>query len=87
MKLKRIYNRFLIHRWELGFIENSIHDIIEGKEFQIKYVKFPFEGRWYADPFILDYNTEEVILLVEDFSDRDQKGKISKLVIDRKKWF
>lgn len=85
MKLKRIYNRFLIHRWELGFIENSIHDIIEGKEFQIKYVKFPFEGRWYADPFILDYNTEEVILLVEDFSDRDQKGKISKLVIDRKK--
>lgn len=85
MKLKRIYNRFLIHRWELGFIENSIHDIIEGKEFHIKYVKFPFEGRWYADPFILDYNNEEVILLVEDFSDRDQKGKISKLVIDRKK--
>ena len=82
--LKKCYNSILIHRWELGFIENPINDIIEGKEFQIKYVSFPFEGRWYADPFILEYNDEEIVLLVEDFSDSDQKGKISKLVIDRK---
>ena len=84
MFIKSIYNKLLIHRWELGFIENPIHDIIEGKEFQIKYVIFPFEGRWYADPFILEYNDEEIILLVEDFSDTDQKGKISKLVIGRR---
>ena len=81
---KKWYNEILIHRWELGFIENPIYDIIEGQEFQIKYVKFPFERRWYADPFILEYNDEEIVLLVEDFSDTDQNGKISKLVIDRK---
>ncbi len=84
MTIKNIYNRILIHRWEIGFIENPINDIIEGKEFKVKYVKFPFEGRWYADPFILEYSDEEILLLVEDFSDTDQKGKISKLVIDRK---
>ena len=84
MYLKSLYNRVVLHRWELGFIESPIHDIIEGKEFQIKYVNFPFEGRWYADPFILEYNDEEIVLLVEDFSDSDQKGKISKLFIDRK---
>ena len=84
MIIKSIYNKLLIHRWELGFIENPINDIIEGNEFQIKYVTFPFEGRWYADPFILEYNNEVIVLLVEEFSDSDQKGKISKLVIDRK---
>lgn len=84
MFIKSIYNKIVHHRWELGFIESPIRDIIIGKEFQIKYVSFPFEGRWYADPFILEYNDEEIVLLVEDFSDSDQKGKISKLVIDRK---
>lgn len=82
--LKKWYNDILIHRWELGFIENPIHEIIEGKELQIKYVKFPFEGRWYADPFILEYNDKEIVLLVEDFSDTDKKGKISRVIIDRK---
>ena len=84
MLIKCIYNKIVHHSWELGFIDSPIRDIIEGKECQIKYVKFPFEGRWYADPFILDYNDEVILLLVEDFSDTDQKGRISKLVIDRK---
>lgn len=81
---KTIYSKIVLHRWELGFVENPIPEVIKGKDIQIKYVKFPFEGRWYADPFILDYTAEEIILLVEDFSDTDQKGKISKLIIDRK---
>lgn len=84
MSLKSIYNTVVLHYWKLGFIENPIHEVIKGMDFHITYVKFPFKGRWYADPFILDYNDEEIVLLVEDFSDTDQKGKISKLVIDRK---
>ena len=85
MFVKSVYNKIVHHRWELGFIENPIHDVIEGKEFQIKYLRFPFEGRWYADPFILEYNDDEIVLLVEDYSDSDQKGKISQLLIDRHK--
>ena len=83
MSLKELYNRILIHRWELAFLDSSLADVIDGKEFTVNYVRCPFHGRWYADPFILDYNDEEIILLVEDYSDSDRKGKISKLVVDR----
>lgn len=82
--LKLLYNKLVHHRWDLGFIDSSIVDVLNGKGFKVNYVKYPFHGRWFADPFILDYNDEEIILLVEDYSDSDKKGKISKLVIDRK---
>ncbi len=74
----------ILHRWNLGFIENSINEVLQGDDLRIRYVKYPFHGRWYADPFILDYDEDEIILLVEDYSDSDKKGKISKLQIDRK---
>lgn len=84
MSLKELYKRILIHRWDLAFLESSVADIVGGKEFKVNHVKSPFHGRWYADPFILDYDDQEIVLLVEDYSDSDKKGKISKLVIDRK---
>lgn len=83
MFVKSIYNRVVCHRWELAFVKNSISDILNGKEFKIEKVMFPFCGRWYADPFILDYDEKEIVLLVEDYSDSDKKGKISRLTIDR----
>ncbi len=83
MTIKGIYNRIVLHRWNLGFVENSIGEILRGDDLTIKYVKYPFKGRWYADPFILDYDDEKIFLLVEDYSDSNKKGIISKLVIDR----
>ena len=82
--LKLLYNKLVHHRWDLGFIDSSIVDVLNGKGFKVNYVKYPFHGRWFADPFILDFDDEEIILLVEDYSDSDKKGKISKLVIDSK---
>lgn len=84
MFIKELYNKMILHRWNLGFIENSINEVLQGDDLRIRYVKYPFHGRWYADPFILDYDEDEIILLVEDYSDSDKKGKISKLQIDRK---
>ncbi len=79
-----VYGKIVRHRWELGFVEKSIYEIIQGDDLRIRYVKYPFHGRWFADPFILDYNEDEIFLLVEDYSDADKKGKITKLQIDRK---
>lgn len=84
MSLKSIYNRIVLHRWEIGLVGDSIEGLIRGDALFVKKIQFPFNSRWFADPFILDYNDEEIILLVEDYSDSDKKGKISKLVIDRK---
>lgn len=83
MFLKQIYNHIVLHRWDLAFVVNPVSDIIEGKQLKIERVKLPFHGRWYADPFILEYDEKEIVLLVEDYSDADKKGKISKLTIIR----
>ncbi len=82
--IKSIYNKMIIHRWDLGFITNSMDDILNGKEPSVQRVKSKYSDRWFADPFILSYDEHEIILLVEDFWDTDQLGRISKIVIDRK---
>ena len=84
MWFKKVYRSIVAHWWKLAIIENSIKGVIENEDLRFINVKYPFLNRWYADPFILDYDDQEIILLVEDFSDADKKGKISKLVIDRK---
>lgn len=84
MFLKELYRSVVLHRWDLAFVENTVESILKGDSIRVKRVKYPFQGHWFADPFILDYDEKEIILLVEDFSDADKKGKISKLVIDRK---
>ncbi len=84
MWFKKVYRSIVAHWWKLAIIENSIKGVIENEDLIFINVKYPFLNRWYADPFILDYDDQEIILLVEDFSDTDKKGKISKLVIDRK---
>ena len=82
--LKEIYNKLVLHRWSIAFAENSLDDVLNGKKIQLKYVKHDFKKRWFADPFILDSDDEKINLLVEDYSDSDKKGKISRLIVNRK---
>jgi len=83
MWFKKVYRSIVAHWWKLAIIENSIKGVIEHEDLRFINVKYPFHNRWYADPFILDYDDQEIILLVEDYSDTDKKGKISKLTIIR----
>lgn len=83
MSLQKIYREIILHTWQIGFTEDPMESIVNGKLKNIRYVKHHYKNRWWADPFILDYNDQEVFLLAEDFCDEDKKGKISKLVIDR----
>lgn len=84
MLLKEIYRQIVLHRWNLAFLDNTVEEIVLGKELRYRYVKHPYKNRWFADPFVLDYDNESIVLFVEDYADVDKKGKISKLVIDRK---
>lgn len=83
MFLKEIYNRIIIHRWNLAFIVESMDAILAGKVIELKNVNYAFLGRWFADPFILSFDDNEIVLLVEDYWDSDRLGRISKLVVDR----
>ena len=83
MSLKDIYRGIVLHKWNIGFVDDSLDSIMGGNIKHVQYVKHNYKNRWWADPFILDYNEKEIILLAEEYCDEDKKGKISKLIIDR----
>ena len=47
------------------------------------WMKHSYKDRWYADPFILDVTDNEIIVLVEEWYDPLQRGRISKLIVDK----
>lgn len=82
--LKKIYRKFTNWRWEIGFVDNSFAGLVDGEPLKVHWVELPFRDRWFADPYILDYNEEEIIVLGEEYSDELLRGRIAKLVVDRK---
>lgn len=85
MKIReKLYSIAYEQRWTIGFIEQPIKDVIEGKAYDVKYVKGMPHDRWFADPFILDYNSNTIIVLVEEFCYKIKRGRIAKLIIDRR---
>lgn len=81
--IKRLY-RFLCNwRWEVGFVQNDIDSVLRGDTIDVRWVRLPFTGRWFADPFILEITGNEIVLLCEEYSDELKRGRLAKLVIDR----
>lgn len=75
------YNQF----WNIGFCEQTPEELIhEGGLGQIKWLKHSYHDRWFADPFILRANKNEIVVFVEECLMESPKGIICELVIDRK---
>lgn len=83
MSLKAIIKRYSSEIWNIGFILNDIEDIFRGNPLQIRWINHTCEQSWFADPFILDVTDTEIYLLVEEFYKPFQRGRITRLVIDR----
>ena len=69
-------------RWQIGIVEKSLEGIVNGEELRVQWPANPFHDRWFADPFVLSVNGNEVTLLVEDFRYKDGKGRISRIIVD-----
>lgn len=82
--IKRIYKYCVKHKWEIGFLENTVEDILDGQKPKVWWVKHCYRDRWFADPFILSEDQETITLLVEEYYDPIELGRIAKLVIDKK---
>lgn len=80
----KLVKKLLSTRWEIGFVKNTMADIVEGKPLQYQWVKNPFKGHWFADPFILDVTDDEIFVLVEDMPTPAVKASLAKLTISRK---
>ncbi|WP_273534146.1 glucosamine inositolphosphorylceramide transferase family protein [Prevotella aurantiaca] len=83
MLLKTFIKKLTNERWNIGFIQNSTNDIINGHDIEVKWIIHNFKDSWFADPFILDVTDKEITLLVEEFYKPIGKGRIAKLIIDR----
>jgi len=85
--IKKILYHFINdQKWTLGFIEQPLKDIVEGKPYVIKYMEGMPHGRWFADPFILDYDEDRIQVLAEEFCFNLHRGRIARLSIDRKSY-
>lgn len=71
--------------WLLGICLNGFEDL---KNNQIHWVSNgKYSGKkWFADPFILHYDSNHINLLVEEFDYKVHRGRIAKITIDRSDW-
>ena len=70
-------------KYNIGFVDENLGAIIAGEPINVNWMKHPYKDRWFADPFILDVTDDEIIVLVEEWYDPIQRGRISKLTINR----
>ena len=84
--INRISNYVKATKYNIGFIDGDLESVIEGNCncIRVNWLKHNYHDRWFADPFILDVTESELVVLVEEWYDPIQRGRISKLVIDRR---
>ena len=81
--LKKINDKYMSEIWNIGFVYLNKEKILESDNFDVKWLKHNYKDRWFADPFILKIDSQEIVLLAEDYLIASEKGRISKLTIDR----
>ena len=84
MDLRQRIKSFSNECWNIGFIQNSLDGILNGEDIRVKWVKHSYKKSWFADPFILDVTDSEIHVLVEEFYEPIQRGRISRVIVDRK---
>ena len=84
MKLyPKLLNKTKATKYNIGFVSCPLKSILEGDTFSVNWLKHSYKDRWFADPFILDMTDNEIRILVEEWYDPIQRGRISRLVVDR----
>lgn len=82
--LIKAYKKLTYTDWRIAFAENSLESIVNGEDIKLHVMTSDFDDRWFADPFILDVTDSEIIVLAEVVSDDTRRGRIAKLIVDRK---
>lgn len=77
-------NKLTVGIWNIGFIESSISDIMEKKEYKIKWMRHKYRDRFFADPFIFQEDDNFYVILAEEYKFFDHVGRIVKLTVEKK---
>lgn len=71
-------------RYDLALIEPRNGTTFTQSEWKLNLINNPYKKeKWFADPFILDYNDREIVLLAEEMDYQLGRGRIARLLIDR----
>lgn len=79
----KIMDKFRIMTYNIGFIKEPIDDIIEHgiAENSIVWMKHKYKDRFFADPFLLDKDSDFYYILCEEYLFFEEKGKITLLKV------
>ena len=84
--IERLLNYIKATKYNIGFIDGSLKSVLDGQEVKVNWLNHSYKDRWFADPFILNVTNDEIIVLVEEWYDPINRGRISKLTIDKKSY-
>ena len=83
MGIKQFVKKHSENYWTIGFVLNGFEGVMNDNPIQVKWLKMP-PNACFADPFILDVNSDEIQVLVEEIPfGKQHKGVISLLKVDR----
>lgn len=86
-KIKWRINGQINEYWNIGFVQNDLEEIVErdNVNLDVRWLKHNYSSseRWFADPFILDVSETKIYVLVEEWYAPIDKGRISKLTVDK----
>ena len=83
MKPIEIYRSMMQGVWNIGFVENTLDEVIDGKSLKIRWLNHECKDRWFADPFILDVTDDKIYVLVEEYYYPHKRGRLAMLTVDR----
>jgi len=83
MNIKEFIKQYSAETWDIGFIQNSLDEILQGNEIEVRWMKHKLKDSWFADPFIMDIDDKEIHVLAEEFYKPINRGRIARLIIDR----
>jgi hypothetical protein len=84
LNIKNAIKGYLAATWNIGFVDSSLTDVLKSDHLNIIWLKHKFKDRWFADPFILSVINNEIVLLVEEFYIPKNKGRIARLIVNKK---
>ena len=80
---KSWWHRWVAPHWRIGFLQNTLEEVIAGAEPEIKWMRAKHPDGWFADPFVLKVTDTSISLLAEEFRYKTGKGRIVRLDIAR----
>lgn len=85
--LSTFFHKWLDGAYCVGIVEAGADEIVKsGKLPDIHWIETPDDNTWMADPFIIGADYDTVTLLVEEYVVAQNKGRLSKIAVDRHAW-